>query len=161
MHRRTDNCSVLLFYLENIMTINGIQKLFNEALAGETLSIKEMITHLDAAIDSINDKLNTCYPVFSELDLTESGAEYNYFPDKYIRTVVIPGAAWHYYVMDEEGLQTAPQYQQDFELGKFYMQRDMLYNIPEEYQADSEAGSVVGNLENDTLGFRGLICDIN
>lgn len=143
------------------MLVSNIQKLFNTALAGETLSIKEMVPHLDAAIDSINEKLNTCYPVFSDLDLTVAGAAYDYFPDKYIRTVVIPGAAWHYYVMDEEGLQTAPQYQLDFENGKFVMQRDMLYNIPEEYQADIEAGSIVGDSENDTLGFRGLVCDIN
>ena len=143
------------------MLITNIQKLLNSALAGETLSIKEMLPHLDAAIDGINDKLNTCYPVFSDLDLTAAGAEYSFFPDKYIRTVVVPGAAWHYYVMDEEGLQTAPQYQSDFENGKFIMQRDMLYAIPEEFQADSEAGSIIGMDDNDTLGFRGLICDIN
>lgn len=143
------------------MLVTTIQRLFNTALAGETLSIKEMLPHLDAAIDGINATLNTCYPVFSDLDLTAAGAEYDYFPDKYIRTVVIPGAAWHYYVMDEEGLSTAPQYQKDFEQGKFIMQRDMLYCIPEEFQADAESGSVIGDDENDTLGFRGLICDIN
>lgn len=143
------------------MLISNIQKLFNGALAGETLSIREMLPHLDAAIDGINDKLNTCYPVFSDLDVTASDAEYNYFADKYIRTVVIPGAAWHYYVMDEEGLQTAPQYQADYENGKFIMQRDTLYNIPEEFQADPEAGSIIGMSDNDALGFRGLICDIN
>lgn len=142
------------------MLITNIQKLFNSALAGETLSVKEMLPHLDAAIDGINDKLNTCYPVFSELDLTTANAEYSYFPDKYIRTVVIPGAAWHYYVMDEEGLQTAPQYQLDYENGKFIMQRDMLYNIPEEFQADEEAGSIVGMEDNTTLGTRGLVCDL-
>lgn len=142
------------------MLMTNIQKLFNNALAGETLSIKEMIPHLDAAIDGINDKLNTCYPVFSELDLTTANAEYSYFPDKYIRTVVVPGAAWHYYVMDEEGLQTAPQYQLDYENGKFLMQRDMLYCIPEEFQADTEAGSVIGHEDNTTLGFRGLMCDL-
>lgn len=143
------------------MLITNIQKLLNGALAGETLSIKEMLPHLDAAIDGINDKLNTCYPVFSDLDLTAAGSEYSFFPDKYIRTVVVPGAAWHYYVMDEEGLQTAPQYQADFENGKFIMQRDMLYNIPEAFQSDDEAGSIIGRVDNDTLGFRGLVCDIN
>ena len=64
------------------MLITNIQKLLNSALAGETLSIKEMLPHLDAAIDGINDKLNTCYPVFSDLDLTAAGAEYSFFPDK-------------------------------------------------------------------------------
>lgn len=143
------------------MLITDIQKLFNAALAGETLTILEMVPHLDAAVDGINDKLNTVYPVFSEIDLFKPEAVYEHFPDKYIRTVVIPGAAWHYYVTDEEGLQTAPQYQLDYENGKFIMQRDMLYSIPEKYQADIERGSIVGNTYNDTLGYRGLVCDLD
>ena len=143
------------------MLITDVQKLFNNALAGETLTLNEMIPHLDFAIDGINDKLNTVYPVFSELDLSAYGAEYSYFPDRYIRTVVIPGAAWHYYVTDEEGLQTSPQYQIDYENGKFTMLRDMLYNIPEEYQADVENGSFVADPTNDTLGYRGLVVDLD
>lgn len=143
------------------MLITKIQKLFNDALAGETLSIKEMLPHLDAAIDGINDKLNSKYPVFSDIPVNSNDAVYNFFPDKYIRTVVIPGAAWHFYVMDEEGLQTAPQYLQDYENGKFYMQRDMLYKIPEEYQDDDHAGFIVGNPENDIFGDRGLVVDID
>ena len=144
------------------MLITQIQKLFNEALAGETLSIKEMLPHLDAAIDGINAKLNTTYPVFSEIEnYNDSSTVYNYFPDKYIRMVVIPGAAWHFYVMDEEGLQTAPQYQQDFENGKFVMQRDMLYKIPEEYQDDDQQGFIVGDPESDIFGDRGLVVDID
>ena len=143
------------------MLLTQIQKLFNDALAGETLSFKEMLPHLDAAIDSINTKLNSTYPVFSDIPHTTIDAVYDFFPDKYIRTVVIPGAAWHFYVMDEEGLQTAPQYQQDFENGKFIMQRDMLYKIPEEYQDDDHAGFVVGDPESDIFGDRGLVVDID
>jgi len=143
------------------MLITQIQKLFNDALAGETLSYKEMLPHLDAAIDEINAKLNTIYPVFSEVPHETYDAEYNFFPDKYIRMVVIPGAAWHFYVMDEEGLQTAPQYQADFENGKFIMQRDMLYKIPEEYQDDDHNGFIVGDPESDIFGERGLVVDID
>ena len=143
------------------MLITQIQKLFNDALAGETLSIKEMLPHLDAAIDGINDKLNSKYPVFSDIPLDTYDAVYNYFPDKYIRTEVIPGAAWHFYVMDEEGLQTAPQYLQDYEMGKFYMQRDMLYKIPEEYQDDDHQGYIVGDPESDIFGDRGLVVDMD
>lgn len=144
------------------MLITQIQKLFNEALAGETLSLKEMLPHLDAAIDGINSKLNTTYPVFSELPVIDTyDAVYDYFPDKYIRMVVIPGAAWHFYVMDEEGLQTAPQYLADFENGKFIMQRDMLYKIPEEYQDDDNQGFIVGDPESDIFGDRGLVVDID
>lgn len=143
------------------MLITQVQKLFNEALAGETLSLKEMLPHLDAAIDGINTKLNSTYPVFSDVPADTADASYDFFPDKYIRTVVIPGAAWHFYVMDEEGLQTAPQYQQDFENGKFVMQRDMLYKIPEEYQDDDQQGFIVGDPESDIFGDRGLVVDID
>lgn len=143
------------------MLITQVQKLFNDALAGETLSVKEMLPHLDAAIDSINAKLNTTYPVFSDIPLDTYDAVYDFFPDKYIRMVVIPGAAWHFYVMDEEGLQTAPQYLTDFENGKFIMQRDMLYKIPEEYQDDDNQGFIVGDPESDIFGDRGLVVDID
>lgn len=141
------------------MLITKIRKLFNEALAGETLTLSEMLPHLDAAIDAINENMNTIYPVFSDIDTAQPDAEYAYFPDRYIRTVVIPGAAWHFYVTDEEGAQTAFQYQTDFEMGKFRMLRDMLYSIPAQYQANSEQGSVVAPLSNDTLGYRGLAFD--
>lgn len=143
------------------MLLTQVQRLFNEALAGETLSYKEMLPHLDAAIDGINSKLNSKYPVFSEVEYDTAESAYDFFPDRYIRTVVIPGAAWHFYVMDEEGLQTAPQYQQDFEQGKFLMQRDMLYKIPEEYQDDDNAGFIVGDPESDIFGDRGLVVDID
>lgn len=143
------------------MLLTQVQKLFNDALAGETLSYKEMLPHLDAAIDSINTKLNTIYPVFSEVPFNTSEDEYSFFPDKYIRLAVIPGAAWHFYVMDEEGLQTAPQYQADFENGKFIMQRDMLYKIPPEYQDDDQQGFIVGDPESDIFGDRGLVVDID
>lgn len=143
------------------MLLSQVQKLFNEALAGETLSYKEMVAHLDFAIDGINAKLNTTYPAFSDVPYDTSESVYDFFPDKYIRMVVIPGAAWHFYVMDEEGLQTAPQYQTDFENGKFLMQRDMLYKIPEEFQDDDNAGFVVGDPESDIFGDRGLVVDID
>ena len=143
------------------MLLTQVQKLFNEALAGETLSYKEMLPHLDAAIDDINAKLNTIYPVFSDVPYDTADSEYSFFPDKYIRMVVIPGAAWHFYVMDEEGLQTAPQYQVDFENGKFLMQRDMLYKIPEEFQDDDNQGFIVGDPESDIFGDRGLVVDID
>ena len=143
------------------MLLTRVQKLFNEALAGETLSYKEMLPYLDRAVDGINDKLNSKYPVFSDIPNDTSDAVYEFFPDKYIRTVVIPGAAWYFYVMDEEGLQTAPQYQQDFENGKFVMQRDMLYKIPEEFQDDDHQGYIVGDPESDIFGDRGLVVDID
>lgn len=144
------------------MKLVDIQKLMNNTLAGETLTLKEMLPHLDFAIDEINTTLNSCYPTFSEyIEALPDALEYDVFPDVYIRRVVIPGAAWNYYVVDEEGLQTSIQYQADFERGKFVMQRDMLYNIPEQFRASNTRGFVVGDLDNDTVGERGLELDLD
>ena len=144
------------------MLLKDIQKLMNNTLAGETLTLNEMLPHLDFAIDEINDALNSVYPTFSEVLAKDPEAkEYAFFPDRYIRRAVISGAAWNFYVVDEEGLQTSMQYQIDFERGKFIMQRDMLYNIPEEYQASDARGFVVGDRSNDTVGERGIEVDLD
>ena len=144
------------------MLLTDIQKLMNNTLAGETLTLKEMLPHLDFAIDEINDTLNSTYPTFSEmLEQNPEAKEYAYFPDRYIRRTVISGAAWNYYVVDEEGLQTSLQYQVDFEKGKFIMQRDMLYAVPAEYQASNAQGFIVGPDSNDTVGARGLELDLD
>lgn len=135
------------------MKITDIRKLVNQALAGELLTYGEMRPHLDFTIDEINTTLDSCFPVFS--DLESENDVYDYFPDKFIRTVVVPGAAWHFYVNDEEGASTAQQYQLDFEKGKYIMLRDYIDKVPEEYQADNNA-HVPDNLDNMTLGDRGL-----
>ena len=135
------------------MKITDIRKLVNQALAGELLTYGEMRPHLDFLIDEINTTLDSCFPVFS--DLESENDVYDYFPDKFIRTVVVPGAAWHFYVNDEEGASTAQQYQLDFEKGKYIMLRDYIDKVPEEYQADNNA-HVPDNPDNMTLGDRGL-----
>ena len=144
------------------MLLKDIQKQMNNTLAGETLTLNEMLQHLDFAIDEINDTLNSTYPTFSELlDKEPEAKEYAFFPDRYIRRTVISGAAWNYYVVDEEGLQTSLQYQVDFEKGKFIMQRDMLGKVPTEYQASDAQGFIVGDATNDTLGDRGIEVDLD
>lgn len=137
------------------MLIADITKKVNQMLAGELLTYAEMLPHLDYTIDCINEKLGACYPAFS--DLPQGATEYTAFPDKYIRSVVVIGTAWRYYVTDEEGLQTAPQYEQDFLLELFKMQRDMLYKVPAQYQSDVNEGSVAGDIDSVTLGDRGLV----
>ena len=67
--------------------------------------------------------------------------DYNYFPDRYLREVVCKGAAYKFYIMDEEGIATAEQYGYDYEKALFVMQRDYIEQVPVEYQADSK-GSV-------------------
>ena len=122
------------------MTVNKIVALINEKLAGEQLTYNDLKASMDYTIDDINSKLHTIYPAFSELGGYD--VDYNMFPDRFIRSVVVPGAAWYFYVMDEEGAVAAQQYNADFQKGLFLMQRDMLYNIPTQYQAPDLQGTV-------------------
>lgn len=137
------------------MLLTDIVKKVNQLLAGEQLTYGELLPHLDYAIDCINQSLGARYPAFSELPAGTT--VYNAFDDKYIRSVVGTGAAWRFYVTDEEGINTAAQYQQDFQEALFIMQRDMIYNVPAAYQADVNEGSVIGDVDSATLGDRGLI----
>lgn len=139
------------------MLISKIRDGINQALAGEMLSMRELIPHLDFVIDEINDNMNTTFPAFSELDLS-TVTEYDMIPDKYIRTVLIPGAAWHYYVYDEEGIPTANQYSTMYETAKFKMLRDFSMNVPEEYLASS-TGYVQSDASNINFGDRGMNVD--
>lgn len=136
------------------MQINAIVRRINNKLAGEQLTYGELIDFLDDIIDLINSDLNTVYPAFSELPT--GSVEYTAFPDKWIRQVLVPGAAWKFYVSDEEGMATAEQYRQDFYDGLFKMLRDTLYDIPAEYQADVEQGSIIAPATNTVLGDRGF-----
>ena len=129
------------------MTVNKIVALINAKLAGEQLTYNELKASMDDTIDDINSKLHSIYPTFTELGSYDT--DYNMFPDRFIRSVVIPGAAWFYYVTDEEGSIAAQQYNADYVKGLFLMQRDMLYNIPTIYQADDMQGTVQFTSEAD------------
>ena len=63
--------------------------------------------------------------------------------------------------MDEEGAQTAMQFQMDFENGKFQMLRDMVYSIPEEYVDDENHGTTHSNIDSRTFGYEGVEIDGN
>jgi hypothetical protein len=114
------------------MKIVDIVKGVNSLLAGELLSQKELQTHLDSVIDDINRDLNATFPAFSELPATVT--EYTAFPDQYLRKVVFPGVAYYFYMMDEEGAQSAPAYQDKYNMEKFFMIRDYLSRVPEQYK---------------------------
>jgi hypothetical protein len=114
------------------MNITNIVNLINEKLAGELLAFYELKGFMDNTIDDINDKLGSTYPAFSELGTEED--VYEYFPDRWIRSVVVFGTAWYYFVMDEEGISTAETYQQVYASNLFKMQRDFLSQVPEIYQ---------------------------
>lgn len=137
------------------MTLNMITVLLNEMLAGERHSYAQLKLHLDRTIDDINADLGSCYPAFSEMDPLK--AEYDYFPDRYIRTVVLPGAAWYYFTTDEEGISTASQYALDYERGKFLMLRDHFNSVPAEYQV-TDLKALVSYKDIET-GERGVTVD--
>ena len=115
------------------MQIIDIVSGVNAKLAGETLTFNELKLFLDETIDDINAELNTAFPAISEFQEYE---DYDCIPDMYIRSVIIPGAAYKFYVTDEEGISTATQYQHDYAERMFRMKRDYSNQIPEEYQAD-------------------------
>lgn len=133
------------------MTVNEIKKTINQYLSGEMLTYKQLIAHLNWAVDDMNTQLNADFPIFTE-DMTE----YTAIPDRYIRTVLVAGAVWHFYIVDEEGMSQAVQFQSAYADGMFYMLRDYAWQIPEEYQADSNNGSVVADTEDRTFGDYGL-----
>lgn len=147
------------------MLLRDLQQLINTKLAGEMLRFDEMIPYLDQIIDEINETLDTNYPTFSEFNPTsfpnyrkylyvtkdpETGEEiidkearrmvynnYDVFPDNYIRSVVATGAAYKWFTVDEEGISTAPLFQQEYELNKFKMLRDYLDRVPPCFRRDS------------------------
>lgn len=125
------------------MTIGDIVKGINHYLADEQYPYTQFEQFLDAVVDDINDSLNSKYPVFSELS-SQSGftmdTEYAFFPDKYIREVVIKGAAFKFFITDEEGMQTAQAYDYDYQDALFTMTRDFIEQVPDEYRSDSTGG---------------------
>lgn len=125
------------------MKYNTIIGLVSKHLGDELVSEGEMLSYLDRVIDDINAQLNAAFPTFTEhkeanADVDGMYLDYTAIPDKYIRTVVIPGAAFKYYTTDEEGSYAAPKYEEDYKQGMFYMLRDFSFKIPEEYQADDQ-----------------------
>ncbi|MCQ2968535.1 MAG: hypothetical protein MJ191_00160 [Clostridium sp.] len=61
---------------------------------------------------------------------------YDVIPEKYIRSVIIPGAAYKWFSVDEEGASTAPLFQQEYEKARFEMLRDYIDLVPYEFQND-------------------------
>lgn len=132
------------------MKISTLVQNINAQLAGELLSIGELTVFVDKAIDDVNTRLNTKFPVLSDvIEKTKTdGAvsfEYTALPDKYIRTVIVPGAVFKYYTTDEEGAAVAPKYEEEFLKGLFYMERDYLNLVPPEYQESLEQGWLNGD----------------
>jgi hypothetical protein len=120
------------------MFIKDILPYINDKLAGEQLTFNELKRFMNYTVDDINARLHSNYPVFSDFAYD---VDYNFFPDRYLRSVVAPGAAWYYYVADEEGNPSAQQHSQDYSRGLFEMQRDMMFAVPAQHRADSYQGT--------------------
>lgn len=135
------------------MKTEDIIRDINIKLAGELLSTGQLIVFINASIDEVNTRLNTKFPILKVTD-----HEYTAIPDKYIRTVIIPGAAFKFYIMDEEGAAVSPKYEEDFLKGLFYMERDYLPMLPDEYVDDDIQGHVrINGLDDGGLVFDGSV----
>ena len=133
------------------MKLTQIVGLVNTKLAGETLTYNQMLSYLDETIIDINTQLNACFPTFSELyPSLVSDATYDAFPDQYITSVVVIGAALKFYTTDEEGLSVATGFQQEYDRGLFYMVRDYSASVPEKYQAKNR-GYIEGSAPSSGL----------
>ncbi len=127
------------------MQLTHIVITLNKLLAGELLTYAQMTEYLDAVVDEINENLTAKYPVFSEFTQAaypDSWPNYDFFPDRYIRTCVCKGAAFKYFTSDEEGIATAQNYGWEYKDAMFRMQRDMLDFVPEDYQDTDTIGSI-------------------
>lgn len=124
------------------MDLTKIVQKVNNKLAGEMLTYDMMKDYLDDVIDDINARLSTNFPVFSDFTLEaypETYPNYSFFPDRYIRSVVTLGAAYKFFVVDEEGLPTAQQFSYDYQDALFIMERDYSDLVPEEFRLDLKA----------------------
>lgn len=128
------------------MKITALISLINTKLAGELLTKSELMPFIDNVIDEINDQLNSRFPALSEL--APEVTDYDFFPDKYLRSVVAHGAAWYYYVTDEEGSQAATQYQMLYQTALFKMVRDYSEEVPPQYQVLTRNGGVEFEFEH-------------
>ena len=137
------------------MYLDKLIKLINTKLADELLSPTQLISHMDSVIDDINTQLNSCFPTFSEVIL-ENGTnnpDYNAFPDKYLRSVVVVGSAVKYYEIDEEGNASAQMFKQDYQQQLFYMLRDYSFSIPEEYREHQQGVIAISDKDLNTPGL--------
>ena len=140
------------------MTLLDIKKGLNSLLAGEMLSMDMVKQHFNFAVDDVNSALNANLPVLD--DVSDLTVAYTAIPDRYIRMCILPGAAHHYYMVDDEGTTPEQDFARQYEAGKFFMLRDWSCSIPEQYQvADNDDGSFAGTVEStyeDYKGTRGI-----
>ena len=143
------------------MKFEYLIQLISHKLADELLSPTQLLKHMDSVIDDINTQLNSAFHTFTE-EMQRQGTialDYTAIPDKYLRSVVVVGAATKYYEIDEEGNPAAQSFAQDYNQQLFYMLRDYSFSVPEQYRVKTVQG-VIG-LDNEKLNNPGLSLDSN
>lgn len=112
-----------------------IVELINKKIPSEQLNYDRLSSFMDEVIDDINAQLGANFPTFSDVEsnrfakVTASEWVYDYIPDRYIRTVVVTGAAAKWYTADEEGIESATTYIRDYNNALFLMLRDFSYDF--------------------------------
>lgn len=97
-------------------------------------------------LDEINDRLSSNFPEIEGFGEDE-GADYNFFPNRWIRGVLIPGIIYELLVVQDEFENLSFQRLREKQEGLEKMFRD--YTVPEEYQLDGDIGVMF--VENDDL----------
>jgi hypothetical protein len=124
------------------MKKEDIVKGVNAQLNGEMINFTDLTIHLNAVIGDINDALSSIYPNFTEVELLPGyDGNYTLFPDHYIRTVLFPGAAYKYYLAEEEGENVASSLYGTYAMALFIMKRDYGPIVPTIFQMS--AGGVM------------------
>ena len=130
------------------MLIPDIVKLINKKIPSEQLTLERVCVFMDEVIDDINAQLSANFPTFTEYVNAHDGSMlYDCIPDRYLRTVVVTGAAAKWYTADEEGIETATTYVRDYNSALFLMLRDFSYEFLtstayKKYQAPVSAGAI-------------------
>lgn len=119
------------------MLISTIVSKINQKLAGELLRESDLILYMDKVIVDINSRLQAKFPNFTEAKtLPGFNGDFNFFPDKYVLGVVVPGAAYYFYIDEEEGERVASTFESEYATGLFIMVRDYLQQVPEIFKND-------------------------
>lgn len=124
------------------MQLNTLVNRTNAYLAGETLTLTQLAIHFDFVIREINIRLNAEYPTVSEF-IDNHGSfsnypDYNFFPERFIDQVIPIGAAYYFYLNDEEGADSAIKYGELYARHLFYFARDFIDLVPDAYRAGYE-----------------------
>lgn len=138
------------------MLIKNIIQRVNNKLAGERLQRDEMELYLDSVIDDINERLGSKFPVISEFNATSYPGRTNYdnydlFPDQYIRSVLVSGAAFKFFNTDEEGADVAPAFKLEYESALFAMVRDYSDKVPLDFIDNDITGAITDPFYYDKL----------